>query len=129
MMFVLASTTLSYSNEEQNDSFLNKKQITMTLSGKRIYLKIPFGGEFPLNYYHDQNIDGSGETTGLGFLFKQTDTGRWWVEQNKVCQKWTSWYDNKPHCFKLKRIDQYSLYWIRDDGLEGTARIGETVSR
>ncbi len=129
MVFALSPINPSYSNQDKIDAFLNNTQIVMTLRGKRIYLSIPVGGEFPLNYYVDQVIDGNGQTTGLGFLFKQTDSGTWWVEQNKMCQKWSSWYDNKPFCFKLKRIDHNSLYWIRDDGLEGTARIGETVSR
>jgi len=129
MIFALSSIDHSYSSQDKIDIFLNNNQIVTTLRGKRIYLSIPIGGEFPLNYYIDQVIDGDGQTTGLGFLFKQTDSGTWWVEQNKVCQKWSSWYDNKPFCFKLKRIDQNSLYWIRDDGLQGTARIGETVSR
>ena len=129
MIFILCSGDHSYANQDKTDDFLNNTQIITTLRGKRIYLSIPVGGEFPLNYYVDQVIDGDGQTTGLGFLFKQTDSGTWWVEQNKMCQKWSSWYDNKPFCFKLKRIDQNSLYWIRDDGLEGTARIGETVSR
>ena len=129
MIFALSSIDHSYSSQDKIDIFLNNNQIVATLRGKRIYLSIPIGGEFPLNYYIDQVIDGDGQTTGLGFLFKQTDSGTWWVEQNKVCQKWSSWYDNKPFCFKLKRIDQNSLYWIRDDGLQGTARIGETVSR
>ena len=129
MIFALSSIDHSYSSQDKIDIFLNNNQIVTTLRGKRIYLSIPIGGEFPLNYYIYQVIDGDGQTTGLGFLFKQTDSGTWWVEQNKVCQKWSSWYDNKPFCFKLKRIDQNSLYWIRDDGLQGTARIGETVSR
>ena len=129
MIFIFSSIDYAYSDQGKTDLFLNNNQITTTLRGKRIYLSIPIGGEFPLNYYVDQVIDGNGQTTGLGFLFKQTDSGTWWVEQNKMCQKWTSWYDRKPFCFKLKRIDQNSLYWIRDDGLEGTARIGETVSR
>ena len=129
MNFIFSSIDYAYSDQGKTDLFLNNNQITTTLRGKRIYLSIPIGGEFPLNYYVDQVIDGNGQTTGLGFLFKQTDSGTWWVEQNKMCQKWTSWYDSKPFCFKLKRIDQNSLYWIRDDGLEGTARIGETVSR
>jgi len=129
MIFALSSIDHSYSSQDKIDIFLNNNQIVTTLRGKRIYLSIPIGGDFPLNYYIDQVIDGDGQTTGLGFLFKQTDSGTWWVEQNKVCQKWSSWYDNKPFCFKLKRIDQNSLYWIRDDGLQGTARIGETVSR
>ena len=129
ILFLLSSINYSYSDQSKNDLFLNNNQIIATLRGKRIYLSIPVGGEFPLNYYIDQFIDGNGETTGLGFLFKQKDSGNWWVEQNKMCQKWSSWYDSKPFCFKLKRIDQTNLYWVRDDGLEGTARIGETVSR
>ena len=87
MIFIFSSIDYAYSDQGKTDLFLNNNQITTTLRGKRIYLSIPIGGEFPLNYYVDQVIDGNGQTTGLGFLFKQTDSGTWWVEQNKNVPK------------------------------------------
>jgi hypothetical protein len=46
------------------------------------------------------------------------------VRGTRLCQKWQNWYDGKQFCFTLSRGDGDRLYWTRDDGLEGRARIG-----
>jgi len=92
--------------------------------GRRIFLAVPFGGEFPLNYRQGGRVDGSGEALGLGRFAKPNDTGNWWIEADRLCQKFRSWYDGRPMCFDLYRIDDKRLKWIRNDGKSGTARIG-----
>lgn len=94
------------------------------VSGRRIYLATPLGGEFPLYYRADGQVDGSGEAVGLGRFMAPKDSGRWWVAGDKLCQKWTSWYDGKTFCFTLKKEGGDRLAWTRDDGLSGSARIG-----
>lgn len=100
------------------------KSITSTVAGRRIYLSVPFGGEFPLYYQKDGRVDGSGEAVGLGKFLSPTDSGKWWVENNKLCQQWTQWYEGKVFCFKLEKLPDDKLIWRRDDGYEGIARIG-----
>jgi hypothetical protein len=51
-----------------------------------------------------------------------SDTGKWWVDNDQLCQKWSSWLEAKSYCFRLTR-DGNSVHWVRDDGLSGTARI------
>jgi hypothetical protein len=99
-------------------------ELGRTVSGRRIYLATPLGGEFPLYYRADGRVDGSGEAVGLGRFMAPKDSGRWWVAGDKLCQKWTSWYDGKTFCFTLRKEAGDQVAWTRDDGLAGKARIG-----
>ena len=94
------------------------------IAGKRVYLAVPLGGEFPLFYQTNGSVNGSGDAVGLGRFLKPNDSGRWWVDGNKLCQKWTTWYDGKPFCFQIIDQGPGKISWIRDDGYAGTARIG-----
>lgn len=106
-------------------ALMTDKEIRQTVRGKRIYLQTPLGGEFPLYYKADGTVDGSGEALGLGRFMAPKDQGKWWIKSNRLCQQWQEWYDGKPHCFELARVNETMLYWKRDDGLEGEARIGQ----
>lgn len=103
---------------------LQGQSIDQTVRGKRIYLATPFGGEFPLNYRSNGRVDGDGEALGLGRLMRPQDSGRWWVRENRLCQQWTTWEKGQTFCFTLRKTGPRSLEWVRSDGLEGTARIG-----
>jgi hypothetical protein len=98
--------------------------IKQLVSGKRIYLAAPIGGEFPLFYRPDGQVDGSGEAIGLGRFLKPKDKGRWWVRGNNLCQKWETWYDGKTMCFTLTDLGGSKVKWIQDNGDTGVARIG-----
>ncbi len=100
-------------------------EIKAAVAGKRIYLQTPLGGEFPLNYRKNGKVDGDGQAFGLGKFMAPKDSGRWWIEGGRLCQKWTEWYDGKTQCFVLTRTGDTTLYWKRNDGLEGNARIGQ----
>jgi hypothetical protein len=101
--------------------------IRQKIVGKRIYLAAPMGGEFPLNYRKSGMVDGSGEALGLGRLVKPSDTGKWWISGNRLCQQFQTWYKGAPMCFELYKTGDDSLKWVRDNGQTGTARIGETI--
>ncbi len=106
-------------------STLSGTEIRQTVTGKRIYLSVPMGGEFPLYYRPDGRIDGSGEAVGLGRFLKPKDSGRWWVAGDRLCQKWQTWYDGKTFCFTLASRGGDKVAWARDDGEKGVARIGD----
>lgn len=93
------------------------------ISGKRIYLQVPLGGELPLTYRTDGRVDGTGEAAGLGRYMTPKDSGRWWVTGNKLCQKWQEWYDGKTFCFTVTKIKDSRIRWVRDDGRSGVARV------
>ena len=104
---------------------MDSQAIEANIIGKRIYLATPFGGEFPLYYQKDGSVDGSGQALGLGRFMRPTDRGRWWIDGDQLCQQWQTWYEGKRYCFTLQRTGEASVFWMRDDGLSGKARIGE----
>jgi hypothetical protein len=121
---ILTSSAARAVTESENGEKLLGPSINQTVAGRRIYLSVPFGGEFPLYYQKDGRVDGSGEAIGLGKFLSPTDSGKWWVENNRLCQKWSQWYDGKVFCFTLEKLPDNKLIWRRDDGEEGVARIG-----
>ncbi len=123
LSILLISFSASTSIASNDDNRLDNEKIKNLISGKRIFLQIPFGGEFPLRYAHNGTVYGDGQAVGLGRLLAPKDKGRWWVESNKLCQKWEKWYDNQMICFILSNVKDDKLTWIRDDGRKGKARI------
>jgi len=103
---------------------LSGERLKRFLAGKRIYLAVPLGGELPLFYRADGHVDGSGQAAGLGRFLAPTDSGRWWVDGERVCQKWRSWYDGRTFCFTLDLLPGEKVSWHRDDGEKGVARFG-----
>lgn len=93
------------------------------ISGKRVYLAVPLGGEIPLNYRAGGVVDGSGEAAGLGRYMTPKDKGRWWVSGNRLCQKWQQWYDGRTFCFTVAKLSENRIRWVRDDGKSGVARV------
>lgn len=100
-------------------------ELRRAIAGKRVYLAVPLGGEFPLYYRPDGRVDGSGETVGLGRFLKPTDSGRWWVDGSRLCQQWQSWYSGKVFCFTVSEHGPGRIAWERDDGEKGIARLAE----
>lgn len=93
------------------------------ISGKRIYLATPLGGEIPLNYRASGVVDGSGDAVGLGRYMTPKDSGRWWVSGNRLCQKWKEWYKGRTFCFTVDKLSDNKIRWVRDDGKSGIARV------
>jgi hypothetical protein len=107
------------------DAPLDGRAVRETVAGRRIYLAVPLGGELPLFYRKDGQVDGSGEAAGLGRFLKPSDSGRWWVDGNRLCQKWRTWYDGRTFCFTIALAGGDRLAWVRDDGEKGIARLGD----
>jgi hypothetical protein len=122
---ILASTALALLGSQVQARELAESDIREKISGKRIFLAVPLGGEFPLFYRKDGRVDGTGEAVGLGRLARPTDSGRWWVNGNRLCQQWQTWYDGKRMCFQLIHLGGNRLRWNQDNGETGLARIGD----
>ena len=84
------------------------------------------GFELPIRYLGNRRMSGSMGTVAatLSIGDRATDDGRWWIEANQLCQRWTSWLDSKTYCYKLARRGD-TVQWFRNDGRSGTARIGD----
>ncbi|WP_421850282.1 hypothetical protein [Oricola sp.] len=106
------------------DWLLDGNQVRALVTDKRIYLKVPFGGEFPLFYASNGRVTGDGTALGLGRHLAPRETGRWWVSGSQLCQQFPTWYKGKTSCFKLRPTGAATLRWRRDDGYSGRARIG-----
>ena len=102
---------------------LSGSELKQFVNGKRVYLATPFGGEFPLNYKRTGVVTGDGSALGLGKFLAPTESGRWWVKGENLCQQWPTWYDGRTTCFRIKKTGERSLNWVRDDGRSGKARI------
>ncbi len=100
------------------------EDIQREIIGRTIYLSVPLGGEFPLNYRRGGVVDGNGEALGLGKVASPKDSGRWWIDGAKLCQQFKTWYGGKPMCFDLTRAGSGKVKWLRNDGDSGIARIG-----
>ncbi len=93
------------------------------VSGKRVYLATPLGGEFPLHYEPGGLVTGDGTKVGLGRFLAPRETGRWWVDGKRLCQKWPTWYKGQTSCFTITPTGPGRISWTRDDGTSGRARI------
>ena len=124
LISLLQPATIHAATEIAAGEPVKSEAIKTFVTGKRIYLSVPLGGEMPLYYKEEGVVDGSGEAIGLGKFLAPRDQGRWWVKSDSLCQQWQSWYDGKVFCFTLEHLPDDKLVWRRDDGEEGIARIG-----
>jgi hypothetical protein len=101
---------------------LQDNSIREAISGRRVVLST-MGFEFPLFYNASGSVTGDGTNAGLASYFTPRETGQWWVADNRLCQKFPTWYKGKTWCFQLEKVDANQLNWRRDDGFTGKARI------
>lgn len=101
---------------------LDGDNIKQTITGRTVTLST-MGFQFPLFYASNGAVTGDGTQTGLAKYFAPKETGTWWVENDRLCQKFPTWYKGKTWCFELKKVDARRLYWTRDDGFSGKATV------
>lgn len=122
-VFVLSFAVLAVAPAVASAEVLSGSALKSFVSGKRIYLAVPLGGEIPLTYRKNGRVDGTGEAAGLGKYMTPKDSGRWWVSGDRLCQKWQEWYDGRTFCFTVAKISDSRIRWVRDDGKSGVARV------
>ncbi|OLP58096.1 hypothetical protein BJF93_05535 [Xaviernesmea oryzae] len=106
------------------DGRLKAADIKEKIVGRTIYLAAPMGGEFPLNYRTNGEVDGDGQALGIGKLVKPSDSGKWWIADDRLCQQFKTWYDGNSMCFVLSDAGPNKVKWVRNNGETGIARIG-----
>jgi len=99
-------------------------ELRNAISGKTVYLNVS-GFELPIRYAANGRMTGKMGTVAASFSRGDgsSDSGKWWVANDQLCQKWTSWMDGKQYCYKLTRQGAH-VSWVRNDGRSGTARLG-----
>jgi hypothetical protein len=95
-----------------------------SVSGKTIYFATPIGAEIPIRYRPNGSMSAatSDSLAALGGEDVSSDTGRWWVVRERLCQQWRNWLESRSYCYEF-RIAGEAVQWQRDDGASGTARI------
>jgi hypothetical protein len=103
---------------------LSDDELHKAVRGKTVYLNVS-GFELPIRYAANGSMSGKMGTVAASFSRGDgaSDTGKWWVAENQLCQKWSSWMDGKAYCYKLTRQGN-AVRWLRNDGRSGTARLG-----
>jgi hypothetical protein len=104
-------------------SSLTEDELRQAIIGKTIYLNVS-GFELPIRYKANGRMTGS--MGAVAATFSQgdgtRDSGRWWIEANQLCQRWTSWMESQTYCYKITHQGNL-IKWLRNDGVSGTARI------
>lgn len=100
---------------------LSGETLKAAVTGAVLEVETPLGVKVPIRYSEDGRV--SGEARGLAYyLGAETDTGKWWVSSDRLCHKWTKWFDGVLQCIRISRQGS-RIFWRRDDGETGTAVI------
>lgn len=104
---------------------LDGPKIKKLIAGETVRLNTPFGIALPLRYRRDGVVVGDVSGISAASMFAPKEEGRWWVEDDSLCQQWPTWYKGRKFCFKITSLGEGRIFWLRDDGASGTARIGD----
>ena len=98
-------------------------ELRSAVVGKTVFLNVS-GFELPIKYSASGRMTGKMSTVAASFSRGDgaADSGKWWVDADQLCQKWSSWMEGKSYCYKLTRNGN-AVRWVRNDGRSGTARI------
>lgn len=121
---VLTSMLAASFSTNATASNMSGAEIKDKINGKRVLLSTRWGIEFPLIYSKSGRVTGDGTGTGLGKFFAPKETGKWWIRNNQMCQKFPTWYKGRTFCFSLEDKGGNQFIWKRDDGASGKARVG-----
>ena len=100
---------------------LDNAAISELIAGTTVHIDTPIGVPLPIEFHRNGTM--SGTAGRLEFvLHAPRDRGRWWVADNKLCQKWFRWFDAQVQCITL-RGEGNRYHWRRDDGTRGTASV------
>jgi hypothetical protein len=99
---------------------LTGEALRSAISGRTVRLDTPYGG-LPINYRADGTMTAQAGSLA-SYIGSATDKGSWWVSQDKLCQRWSTWLEGKPYCFTLRR-DGRTVHWTSSEGQSGLATI------
>lgn len=100
---------------------LSGETLKAAVTGAVLEVETPLGVKVPIRYSEDGRV--TGEARGLAYyLGAETDTGKWWVSSDRLCHKWSKWFDGVLQCIRISRQGS-RIFWRRDDGETGTAVI------
>lgn len=86
-----------------------------------MHLDAPLGTTIPLEFSENGTVTGTAGRLAF-YLGAARDNGRWWIADNRLCYRWTRWFNGEPSCMKIARQGS-GFAWESDEGRTGTARI------
>lgn len=110
-------------NNPASAQALTGQEIKKLISGYTVKLSTPFGVSLPLFYSENGVVTGDVSGISAASLFAPKEQGKWWIQDNSMCQQWPSWYKRRRFCFQITVIGDNKIQWLRDDGASGTAII------
>lgn len=118
---VIGVAGLAVSSALANDpKTLAGDNLRQMVIGKTVVLNTPMGG-IPISFRDNGTM--TGRAHGMtSYSLRNTDSGRWWVSSDQLCQKWDSWLQGRAHCITV-RMDGRTVHWRSTDGRTGTATI------
>jgi len=114
---------LPFAAADAGEEALIGQALHSAVAGKTVYISTPMG-EVPIRYAANGQVSGRTELALLDGETTTKDSGRWWVADSKLCIRWNRWMSGETHCFTMKRVSPTEVYWRRDDGKSGRARLG-----
>ncbi|MGE0698171.1 MAG: SH3 domain-containing protein [Hyphomicrobiaceae bacterium] len=106
---------------------LSGQQIRELVTGSLAHIDTPLGKKIAVRFAADGRTAGeAGELAS--YLGSASDTGHWWIEGDRLCQKWTHWLDRETQCLSLARSGP-RLRWVNQAGTSGTASIAQSGRR
>ncbi len=103
---------------------LQGDELRDAISGRTVLLNTGMGFELPISYSSNGTMAGRVQAMAAALVgeTRPHDSGRWWITETQLCQRWSNWLDGKTYCFDLVRKGQM-VYWRSSGGHSGTARI------
>jgi hypothetical protein len=101
---------------------LNGDALRELVAGAVVEIDTPLDVKVPIRYSHEGRVTGEAPSSLAYILGAPTDIGRWWVAADRLCHRWTRWFDGAVQCLRISQ-DGSRISWRRDDGESGTATI------
>jgi len=97
------------------------ERVRRLVAGRMVHLKTDMGAVIPVRFTKSGRMYGKAEALAF-FLGAARDSGKWWVDDARLCKRWRTWLSGKTMCLKLKKRGRV-VHWRADDGRSGTATI------
>jgi hypothetical protein len=101
---------------------LNGDALKQVVPGAVVEIDTPLGVKVPLRYGVEGRVTGEAPGNLAYMLGAPTDIGRWWIASDRLCHRWTRWFDGAVQCLRISQ-DGSRIFWRREDGESGTATI------
>ena len=98
---------------------LSGQEIRDLVAGATVEINTPLGTRLPVRYRLDGEVTGHARQLAL-FLGATSDSGRWWIAEDRLCHQWNHWFNAEPQCLRLAQEGR-RIRWWNQHGNSGTA--------